>query len=149
MQSQRDGGYRFILNYQDHLTKFVCLRPLKTKTAEEVAYHLVDILCDKGAPHILQSDNGREFSNKVCSAVLGCEAGETSIVITSAFVKEVRFVQNLSNTLKIILYLKNLHFILMLFFSTVEYGSPRPVARVQISPWQATSFSVSRFCRKG
>ena len=67
MQSQRDGEYRFIMNYQDHLTKFVCLRPLKSKTAEEVAYHLVDIFCDKGAPHILQSDNGREFSNKVCS----------------------------------------------------------------------------------
>ena len=93
MQSQRDGEYRFILNYQDHLTKFVCLRPLKTKTAEEVAYHLVDIFCDKGAPHILQSDNGREFCNEVCSAVMGCGAGETkkkkfSIVITSAFVKE-------------------------------------------------------------
>lgn len=93
MQSQQDGEYRFILNYQDHLTKFVCLRPLKTKTAEEVAYHLVDIFCDKGAPHILQSDNGREFCNKVCSAVMGCGAGETkkkkcSIVITSAFVKE-------------------------------------------------------------
>ena len=76
MQSQQDGEYRFILNYQDHLTKFVCLRPLKTKTAEEVAYHLVDIFCDKGAPHILQSDNGREFCNKVCSAVMGCVAGE-------------------------------------------------------------------------
>lgn len=79
MQSQRDGEYRFILNYQDHLTKFVCLRPLKTKTAEEVAYHLVDIFCDKGAPHILQSDNGREFSNKARSAVLGYRVGESTI----------------------------------------------------------------------
>ena len=81
MQSQRDGEYRFIMNYQDHLTKFVCLRPLKSKTAEEVAYHLVDIFCDKGAPHILQSDNGREFSNKVCSTMLGYGAGETTVYI--------------------------------------------------------------------
>ncbi|XP_045138260.1 KRAB-A domain-containing protein 2-like [Portunus trituberculatus] len=77
MQSQQDGEYQFILNYQDHLTKFVCLRPLKTKTAEEVAYHLVDIFCDKGAPHILQSDNGREFCNKLITEVLvlwpGCK----------------------------------------------------------------------------
>ena len=65
MQSQPDGKHRFILNYQDHLTKMVCLWALQTKTAEEVAFHLVDIFCDKGAPHILQSDNGREFSNKV------------------------------------------------------------------------------------
>ncbi|XP_068227685.1 SCAN domain-containing protein 3-like [Palaemon carinicauda] len=48
----------------------ICLRALQTKTAEEVAFHLVDISCDKGAPHILQSDNGREFSNKVVKEVL-------------------------------------------------------------------------------
>ncbi|XP_068240285.1 uncharacterized protein [Palaemon carinicauda] len=49
-QSQPDGKYRFISNYQDHLTKMICLRALQTKTAEEVAFHLVDIFCDKGAP---------------------------------------------------------------------------------------------------
>ncbi|XP_068221389.1 KRAB-A domain-containing protein 2-like [Palaemon carinicauda] len=48
----------------------ICLRALQTKTAEEVAFHLVDIFCDKGAPHILQSDNRREFSNKVIKEVL-------------------------------------------------------------------------------
>ncbi|KAJ8896243.1 hypothetical protein PR048_001586 [Dryococelus australis] len=37
MQSEPDGDYKFILNYQDHLTKFVVLGPLKTKTAAEVA----------------------------------------------------------------------------------------------------------------
>lgn len=70
MQSQPDGSYKFILNYQDHLTKMVVLRPLRSKTAEEVAYQLVDIFCDKGAPSILQSDNGREFANKLVQNVL-------------------------------------------------------------------------------
>ena len=65
MQSQADKDYKFICVYQDHLTKFVQLRPLKTKTAEEVAYVLLDIFTIFGAPSILQSDNGREFSNKV------------------------------------------------------------------------------------
>ncbi|QQP31420.1 Uncharacterized protein FKW44_025029, partial [Caligus rogercresseyi] len=65
MQSQADREYRYIMVYQDHLTKFVCLRPLKTKTAEEVANHLLHIFSDKGAPQILQSDNGREFANKI------------------------------------------------------------------------------------
>lgn len=65
MQSEPDNDYRFIMNYQDHLTKFTILRPLKTKTAEEVAYQLMDIFCLFGAPCILQSDNGREFTNKV------------------------------------------------------------------------------------
>ena len=37
MQAQPDGEFRFILNYQDHLTKFCILRPLKTKQIENVA----------------------------------------------------------------------------------------------------------------
>lgn len=65
MQTSQDGEYKFILNYQEHLTKFVYLRPLKTKTAAEVAYNLVDIFCVIGAPSVLQSDNGREFCNSV------------------------------------------------------------------------------------
>ncbi|XP_035210146.1 KRAB-A domain-containing protein 2-like [Stegodyphus dumicola] len=53
--------------YQDHLSKIVQLRPLKTKRAEEVAYHVLAIFLTIGAPAILQSDNGREFSNQVIS----------------------------------------------------------------------------------
>jgi len=56
-QAQPDGNYKFILVYQDHLTKF----------AKEVAYVLLDIFTTFGAPVILQSDNGREFTNKVGS----------------------------------------------------------------------------------
>ena len=65
MQSEPDGSYRFIMNYQDHLTKFTILHPLKSKTAEEVAYQLIDIFCMFGAPFILQSGNGHEFANKI------------------------------------------------------------------------------------
>lgn len=65
MQCEPDGEYRFIMNYQDHLTKFTLLRPLETKTVEEVSYHLLDIFCMFGAHFILQSDNRREFFNKI------------------------------------------------------------------------------------
>ena len=44
--------------------------PLNTKPAEEVTYHLVDFFCDKGSPHVLQSDNGMEFANKVCQCII-------------------------------------------------------------------------------
>lgn len=64
-QSQPDEKFKFIMVYQDHLTKFLLLRPLESKRAEEVAYHLNDIFLTFGAPCILQSDNGREFVNKV------------------------------------------------------------------------------------
>ncbi|XP_043462827.1 KRAB-A domain-containing protein 2-like [Leptopilina heterotoma] len=51
--------------YQDHLTKFVILRPLSSKRAAEIAYQLLDIFLTFGAPVILQSDNGREFVNQI------------------------------------------------------------------------------------
>ncbi|GFU58111.1 KRAB-A domain-containing protein 2 [Trichonephila clavipes] len=69
LQSNRDGEYKFIIVYQDHLTKFVQLRPLKTKRTVEVAYHVLSIFLTFGAPAILQSDNGREFSNQVISKI--------------------------------------------------------------------------------
>ncbi|XP_050307832.1 KRAB-A domain-containing protein 2-like [Anthonomus grandis grandis] len=65
MQSHPDREYKFIMVYQDHLTKFVQIRPLTSKRAKEVAKSLVDIFCIFGAPSILQSDNGREFANHV------------------------------------------------------------------------------------
>lgn len=64
-QSLSDGDYRFIFHYQDHLTKYHILRPLRSKTAVEVAHHLFGIFIDFGAPQILQSDNGREFTANV------------------------------------------------------------------------------------
>lgn len=61
-QSLPDGEFKFILNYQEHLTKFRFLLPLKSKTAIEVANALLKIFLQFGAPHVLQSDNGREFT---------------------------------------------------------------------------------------
>eukprot|EP00102_Acyrthosiphon_pisum_P023276 XP_016660486.1 PREDICTED: Ig-like and fibronectin type-III domain-containing protein 2 [Acyrthosiphon pisum] len=45
-QSLPDGKFKWILNYQDHRTKFLSLRPLESKRASE-------------------SDNGREFVNSI------------------------------------------------------------------------------------
>ena len=66
-ESAKDGTFKYILNYQDHLTKFVRLRPLKSKRAAEVGYNILDIFCEVGAPVILQSDNGTEFVNAIIS----------------------------------------------------------------------------------
>jgi hypothetical protein len=55
----------FILVYQDHLTKFVNLRPLTHKRAEKIAYTLLDIFTNFGTQVLLQSNNGKEFVNKV------------------------------------------------------------------------------------
>ena len=65
MQSMKDGAFKLILHYQEHLSKFHILRPLTSKCAVEVARELLMIFLDFGAPKILQSDNGREFTAKI------------------------------------------------------------------------------------
>ena len=44
-ESEKGGGFSHISTYHDHLTKFVSLRALKSKRADEIAYHLLDIFC--------------------------------------------------------------------------------------------------------
>jgi hypothetical protein len=61
-RSNPDGKYKFIMVYQDHLTKFCNIKPLTSKKASEVAFNLIDVFTIFGAPHILQSDNGCEFT---------------------------------------------------------------------------------------
>lgn len=65
MQSMTSGNYKWIMVYQDHLTKFCVLRPLTSKRAAEVAHQLMDIFLLLGAPSILQSDNGAEFTASI------------------------------------------------------------------------------------
>ncbi|XP_071137215.1 KRAB-A domain-containing protein 2-like [Mytilus edulis] len=67
MQSFKYNDYRFLMLYQDHLTKFVILRPLTSKRAYEVAMQILDIFLLFGAPNILQSDNGAEFTANIIS----------------------------------------------------------------------------------
>ncbi|XP_030765493.1 KRAB-A domain-containing protein 2-like [Sitophilus oryzae] len=64
-QSLPDGQYKFILHYKEHLTKYSILRPLICKCAVEVAKELLNIYLDFGAPTVLQSDNGKEFTANI------------------------------------------------------------------------------------
>ena len=62
MQSMAHTNYKWIMVYQDHLTKLCVLRSLTSKRAAEVAYQLMDVFLLFGAPTIPQSDNGSEFT---------------------------------------------------------------------------------------
>lgn len=68
-QSRPDRTYKFILVYQENLTKFVQIRALKTKQAIEVAKRIYEIFLIFGAPAILQSDNGKEFCNSIINSL--------------------------------------------------------------------------------
>ena len=54
--------------------------PLKRKSAEEVCEKLLDIFCDSGPPHILHSDNGKEFSNNLLFTTLATKWPTIKIV---------------------------------------------------------------------
>lgn len=69
-QSQPDNGFKFILVYQDELTKFIVLRALKTKSTSEICGHLIDIFTLYGAPSVLQSDYGRELVKEIMSKLI-------------------------------------------------------------------------------
>lgn len=69
-QSSPDGEYKWMLQYQDHLTKFCFLRPLKSKEAKEVAIEILKIFLEVGCPNILQSDNGREFTASILKEIV-------------------------------------------------------------------------------
>ena len=60
----KDTSYKYILNYQDNMTKFCLLRGLKNKKAKSIIGTLEGIFAIFGAPKILQTDNGGEFVNK-------------------------------------------------------------------------------------
>ncbi|XP_068204572.1 KRAB-A domain-containing protein 2-like [Palaemon carinicauda] len=74
MQSQPDGKYCFIFNYQDHLTKMICLRALQTKTAEEGSV---------------------ERANRDVEAILACWMKDNN---TTQWSNGLRFVQWQTNT---------------------------------------------------
>ena len=65
MQSQADQEFKFIMVYQDHLTKFLLLRPLCSNRAEEESLQPTDIFLTFGAPCILHSDRVRVFVNQL------------------------------------------------------------------------------------
>lgn len=67
MQAHPNGNYTFICVFQNHFTTFVILKPLRHKSTGAAANVLLDLFTLFGAPTILQSDNWREFVNKIKS----------------------------------------------------------------------------------
>jgi hypothetical protein len=61
--SSKKNTYLLVLT--DVCTRFVILKAIPDKTAATVATTLFDIFTLIGFPQVLQSDNGREFSNQV------------------------------------------------------------------------------------
>ena len=58
-------GHNLVLVYVCVATRFVILKPLKSKSMKDMVRCLWNIFCFVGFPRIIQSDNGTEFSNQL------------------------------------------------------------------------------------
>ena len=67
-ESER-SKHSYLLVVVDVCTRFTFLRTLPDKTAESVADQLFRIFSDVGFPKVIQSDNGKEFVNKITQAL--------------------------------------------------------------------------------
>ncbi|RXN00644.1 SCAN domain-containing protein 3 [Acipenser ruthenus] len=63
--SHGQATYRYILTIVDVFSRYIWLRPLKSKHSAEIAKHLEDIYSEHGPPKILQHDQGKEFKGAV------------------------------------------------------------------------------------
>lgn len=57
--------YRYIVTVVDVFSRYIWLRPLKSKHRVEIANHLDTIYSEHGPPKILQHDRGTEFQGAV------------------------------------------------------------------------------------
>ena len=65
MISHKDGSYRYILTVIDVFSRYAWARPLKTKTGEEMVRAFNSIFKEGRIPHYLQTDQGKEFENRI------------------------------------------------------------------------------------
>ena len=67
---ESEAGYKHVLIVVDLATRFLMTMPLKSMTMEELSEKLYLIICLFGPPKIMQSDNGTEFVNELCTKLL-------------------------------------------------------------------------------
>jgi len=80
-------GYVGILVAVDYFTKWVEAEPIKNKTAETVSDFIYNLICRHGCFEIQINDQGREFVNKVSTALFTLTG--TKQRITSAYHPQV------------------------------------------------------------
>ncbi len=76
-------GYHAIFVIVEYLTKFAWAFPLKHKSAEEIATHLMGFICTFGPPNCLLSDQGKEFLNIIVKTL--CEKFQIIRRTTSSY----------------------------------------------------------------
>lgn len=99
--SKQIGGYKYILTAIDIFSKFAWVYPLKTKTGKEVANAFVQILKNGRQPLNLQTDQGKEFFNKIFKKITENRNINHYFTYSS---KKASIVERFNRTLKSLLY---------------------------------------------
>src|SRR5271156_3372219 len=68
-----NNGYRYILTLIDLFSRYAWAQPLRDKTADEVAGTFRRVFAPVRQPLRLQTDDGREFDNRVVQHLLNIE----------------------------------------------------------------------------
>ena len=76
-------GYKYILTFIDHFTKWIETRPLRTKEANEVVEGIFSIYCRQGAPIQIVTDNGPEFTSMFSIALQ--ESHNCKLIFTTPY----------------------------------------------------------------
>lgn len=58
------------MKYQDHLTKCIHLRPLKSVSAKDLCKELLKLFLKLETPIVFQSDSGREFVTQIIHEII-------------------------------------------------------------------------------
>lgn len=70
------NNFKFILIIVDVFSSYVYLYPLLDKSAPAIVECLKRVFADRGAPKVVQSDNGSEFANSTLKSMLDCVGSE-------------------------------------------------------------------------
>lgn len=65
MQEEPDGEYRYIIVYEDEVTKFVQLKALKSKEVGNIAAALLEVFTTFGTPCVLQSGSDEQTAIEI------------------------------------------------------------------------------------
>jgi hypothetical protein len=120
------GGFTALLVIIDVFTGFIILRPIKTTSAEIIAYEFWLVCCTFGLPKIIQSDNGPEFVNNVIRSLVkltGVDHRFISPYNPRADGKVERSIQTVMSTIKKLLHGNEQNWTLYVPFAQLSFNN--------------------------
>lgn len=98
-------GNKYFLTYQDLITKYLILKPLKSNSIEQITLALMEIMCLFGAPNVVESQNG-VIKNictsleanwprlKICYSLITTQLYQEHIIVKNMVCRWMEFTKN-------------------------------------------------------